>query len=98
MPWRPGFQPVIIDGHAAAVIGGTVERSDADAPFGSDRGDVRQVGVSLPDDGVRAAVEPDHEQPGHEPAGTSIALCTRSATVVRCSPAAGTEDISPAWS
>ncbi len=66
--------------------------------FFADRRNVRQFCVSLPDDGVRAAVEPDHEQPGHEPAGTSIALCTRSATDVRCSPAAGTEDISPAWS
>src|SRR5919204_6844210 len=32
MPWRPGFQPVSIDGHAAAVIGGTVERRTPDAP------------------------------------------------------------------
>ena len=32
MPWRPGFQPVIIDGQAAAVIGGTVEISVPEAP------------------------------------------------------------------
>src|SRR5919197_1638544 len=32
MPWRPGFQPVSIDGHAAAGIGGPLERRNPEGP------------------------------------------------------------------
>ena len=91
MPCRPGFQPVIIDGQAAAVIGGTVEISVPEAPCSRTAAMFGQVRVGKPDDGIGPAVEPDHQEPGHQLAGTSMTWCTRSAGSGWSSPAAGTE-------
>ena len=91
MPCRPGFQPVIIDGQAAAVIGGTVEIKRAGGTLIPHRGDVGKVRVGKPDDGIGTAVEPDHQEPGHQLAGTSMTWCMRSAGSGLSSPATGTE-------
>ena len=73
------------------MIGGTVEISVPEAPCSRTAAMFGQVRVGKPDDGIGAAVEPDHQEPGHQLAGTSMTWCMRSAGSGSSSPATGTE-------